>query len=64
MFDTAIEDLLAGSSHDRACDVGINPKTAVHGWLQSHPEFEIDKDIDNKILISVALDGYLKRVKD
>ncbi len=27
-----------------------------------HPEFEIDKDIDNKLLISVAPDGYLKRV--
>ena len=25
--------------------------------------FEIDKDIDNKLLITVAPDGYLKRVK-
>jgi len=43
-------------------DVGNNPKTAVHEWLKSHPEFEIDKNIDNKLLISVAPDGYLKRV--
>jgi cephalosporin hydroxylase len=34
----------------------------VYEWLKSHPEFEIDKDIDNKLLISVAPDGYLKRV--
>jgi cephalosporin hydroxylase len=62
VFDTAIEDLPAGSFPDRPWDVGNNPKTAVHEWLRSHPEFEIDKEIDNKLLISVAPDGYLKRV--
>ena len=62
VFDTAIEDLPAGSFHDRPWDKGNNPKTAVHEWLKIHPEFEIDKDIDNKLLISVAPDGYLKRV--
>ncbi|MCT0216850.1 cephalosporin hydroxylase family protein [Synechococcus sp. CS-1330] len=62
VFDTAIEDLPVGSFPDRAWDVGNNPKTAVHEWLKTHPEFEIDKDIDNKLLISVAPDGYLKRV--
>ena len=60
--DTVVEDLPAGSFPDRPWDVGNNPKTAVHEWLKSHPEFEIDKDIDNKLLISVAPDGYLKRV--
>ena len=62
VFDTAIEDLPAGSFPDRPWDVGNNPKTAVHEWLKIHPEFEIDKDVDNKLLISVAPDGYLKRV--
>ena len=62
VFDTAIEDLPAGSFPDRPWDVGNNPKTAVHEWLKSHPEFGIDKDIDNKLLISVAPDGYLKRI--
>ena len=61
VFDTAIEDLPAGSFPDRPWDVGNNPRTAVHEWLKTHPEFEIDKDIDNKLLISVAQDGYLKR---
>lgn len=63
VFDTVVEDLPAGSFPDRPWDVGNNPKTAVHEWLKSHPEFEIDKEIDNKLLISVAPDGYLKRVK-
>lgn len=62
VFDTVVEDLPAGSFPDRPWDVGNNPKTAVHEWLKNHPEFEIDKDIDNKLLISVAPDGYLKRV--
>jgi len=62
VFDTAIEDLPPGSFPDRPWDVGNNPKTAVHEWLKSHPEFEIDKDIDNKLLISVAPDGYLRRI--
>ena len=62
MLDTAIEDLPAGSFPNRPWDVGNNPKTAVYEWLKIHPEFEIDKDIDNKLLISVAPDGYLKRV--
>ena len=62
VFDTAIEDLPAGSFPDRPWDVGNNPKTAVYQWLKTHPHFEIDKCIDNKLLISVAKDGYLKRV--
>ena len=61
MFDTAIKYLPAGSFLDRPWDKGNNPKTAVHDWLKTHHEFEIDKDIDNKLLISVAPDGYLKR---
>ena len=64
VFDTAIEDLPAGSFPDRPWDKGNNPKTAVHEWLNTHHEFKIDKDIDNKLLFSVAPDGYLKRVKD
>ena len=63
VFDTVIEDLPAGSFPDRPWDVGNNPKTAVLEWLKSHPAFEIDKNIDNKLLISVAPNGYIKRIK-
>jgi cephalosporin hydroxylase len=61
VFDTLIEDMPAGSFPDRPWDKGNNPKTAVWDYLERHPEFQIDKDIDNKLLISVAPDGYLKR---
>ena len=62
VFDTVIEDLPAGMYTDRPWDKGANPKTAVHLFLQSHPEFVIDKAMDERLLISVAPDGYLKRI--
>lgn len=62
VFDTVIEDLPPGSFPNRPWDVGNNPKTAVNHWLKEHPEFIIDDEIDNKLLISVAPSGYLKRV--
>jgi cephalosporin hydroxylase len=48
---------------DRPWGKGNNPKTAVWEYLKTHPEFEIDKTIQHKLLITVAPDGYLKRVK-
>ena len=63
VFDTLIEDLPAGMFSDRPWGVGNNPKTAVWEYLKDHPEFAIDKSIQHKLLITVAPDGYLKRVK-
>lgn len=64
VFDTVVEDL--PEDYDwgiRTWGKGNNPKTAVWEFLKTHDEFEIDKTIDNKLLISVAPGGYLKRVK-
>ena len=47
---------------DRPWGQGDNPKTAVWEYLKTHPEFEIDKSIQHKLLITVAPDGYLKKV--
>ncbi|WP_242479718.1 cephalosporin hydroxylase family protein [Lamprobacter modestohalophilus] len=33
-----------------------------HQYLKTHLEFELDKQIDHKPLISVAPDGSLRRV--
>jgi cephalosporin hydroxylase len=63
VFDTLIEDMPADMFPDRPWGSGNNPKTAVWEYLKTHPEFEIDKNIQNKLLITVAPDGYLKRVK-
>ena len=63
VFDTIVEDLPDNYLPDRAWTKGDNPKTAVHEFLKTHPEFVIDTDIDNKLLVSVAPQGYLKRIK-
>jgi cephalosporin hydroxylase len=63
VFDTLVQDMPKEMFADRPWGPGDNPKTAVWEYLKMHPEFEIDKGIDHKLLISVAPDGYLKRVK-
>lgn len=62
-FDTIVEDLPNDYMPGRPWRQGDNPKTAVWEFLKNHPEFETDKAIDNKLLISVAPEGYLKKVK-
>jgi cephalosporin hydroxylase len=63
VFDTLIEDLPADMFGDRPWGKGNNPKTAVWEYLKTHPEFEIDKSIQHKLLITVAPDGYLQRLR-
>ncbi|MFA7281135.1 MAG: cephalosporin hydroxylase family protein [Sterolibacterium sp.] len=63
VFDTVIEDLPVDSSPDRPWGPGNSPKTAVWEFLEVNPNFERDLEIDKKLMISVAPDGYLKRVR-
>jgi len=62
VFDTIVEDMPADMFPDRPWGPGDSPKTAVWEYLKTHSEFEIDKRIQHKLLITVAPDGYLKRV--
>ena len=63
VFDTVVEDMPENSFPDRPWGKGNNPKTAVREYLKDHPEFVIDKSIQDKLLITVASDGYLKRIR-
>ena len=63
VFDTIVEDLPAGIYPGRTWGPGDNPKSAMLHFLKDHPQFEIDHAMDHKLLISVAPQGYLKRVK-
>ena len=63
VFDTVVEDMPEDAFPDRPWGKGNNPKTAVWEYLKSHSEFEINKEIETKLLITVAPDGYLKRIK-
>jgi len=64
VFDTAIEEVPAEMSANRPWGPGNNPMTAVLEFLKTTDRFEIDQDIPNKLLITVAPSGYLRRVKE
>lgn len=61
VFDTFVEDMPDDLFPNRPWEPGNNPKTAVWEYLKSHPEFEMDHSIENKLQITVAPDGFLKR---
>jgi len=60
VFDTAIDDLPDELVAKRSWGKGNNPKTAVHEFLKTHSNLVIDKTIQDKLLLTVAPDGYLK----
>lgn len=62
VYDTIVEDMPDNMFMNRPWGRNDNPKTAVWEYLKSHPEFEIDKSLESKLLITVAPDGYLKRI--
>lgn len=62
VFDTVIEDLSAECNADRPWGPGNNPKTAVEQFLLYNDNFVPDTLIDQRLLISVAPGGYLRRV--
>ena len=74
VFDAIVEDMPKAMFPDRPWGPGDNPKTAVWEYLRlldtegrmgadgTPLQFEIDKSIQNKLLITVAPDGYIRRV--
>jgi cephalosporin hydroxylase len=75
VFDTLVEEMPDDMFLDRPWSLGNNPMTAVQHFLSSlaikktiaadgeELSFEIDSAIDNKLLVSVAPRGYLRRVR-
>ena len=62
VFDSVIEDLPNELCADKPWGVGDNPKTALWEYLKKNSDFIIDESIQDKLLITVAPDGYLKKV--
>lgn len=64
VFDTIIEDMPENFFPNRPWSKGNNPKTAVWEFLKINDRFKVDKAIENKLLITVSPDGYLKCIKE
>lgn len=64
VFDTIIDDMAEGLSKNRPWGKGNNPKSAVQEFLKTNNRFKVDKEIENKLAISVAPNGYLRCVKN
>ena len=64
VFDTFVEDMPPRFFADRPWDVGNNPKTAVRQWLAGHAEFEVDADMEQRLQVTVAPQGFLRRRTD
>jgi cephalosporin hydroxylase len=63
VMDTVVEDLPAELYPDRPWRPGDSPRTAVQAFLKSNNRFQVDEEIENKLLLTVAPGGYLKCVK-
>jgi cephalosporin hydroxylase len=76
VWDSGIEDLPENFITDRPWGKGNNPKTALFTYLSKLKSenklatdgerlmFEVDKFLENKIMITASTDGFLKRVKE
>jgi cephalosporin hydroxylase len=61
VFDTIVEEMPEDSFPDRPWGRGNNPATAVREFLASAPDFAVDREVEDKLLITVAPGGYLRR---
>jgi cephalosporin hydroxylase len=64
VMDTVVEHMAPDAFPDRPWGRGDNPMTAVREFLALNPRFETDREIDDKLLVSVAPGGYLRCVAD
>lgn len=64
VFDTAVEFMKADAFPDRPWSVGNNPYTAVQEFLAANPRFQVDREIEDKLLITGAPGGWLKCVSN
>ena len=62
VFDTFVQNMPRGFFANRPWDVDNNPMTAVESYLKQHPEFEVDANIQNKLMVTVAPKGFLRKV--
>lgn len=63
VFDTVIEQMPDNLFNNKPWNKGNNPATALKVFLKKKKNFIVDREIENKLLITVAPGGFLKRIK-
>ena len=61
VFDTTIEYLPDNFYPERPWGAGNSPMTAIDEFLKEISDFEIDRGISDKLLITVARNGFLRK---
>jgi cephalosporin hydroxylase len=63
VYGTSVADLPADLALDRPWGPERNPGSALADWLPHHPEFAVARDIDDRLVLSDAPGGYLRRLR-
>jgi cephalosporin hydroxylase len=64
VLDTIIDDMPPEFSQGKPWAPGRGPKAAVREFLRETDRFTIDKEYNDKLLVSVAPDGFLRCVRN
>jgi len=60
VFDTMVEDMPKNSFPNRPWSKKNNPKTAVREFLKKNKRFKVNKEFEEKLLITSSPDGFLQ----
>jgi len=63
VLDTTIDFMPQSLLSKKPWAKGNSPRTAALKFIKENPNFEVDKRIENKLLLTNGIDGYLKRIK-
>lgn len=64
VMDTVIEDLPEYLFTHRHWGAENNPKRAVRDFVAENPRFRIRSELNDKLLLTAAMDGYLECISD
>ena len=61
--DTVVENIPEQTHRPRPWGHGNNPMTATRQYLSETSDFEVDTDIDHRLVMSYSPSGYLRKVR-
>lgn len=64
VFDTMVEDMPKNSFPNKPWNKKNNPKTAVREFLKKNKRFKVNKEFEEKLLITSSPEGFLKCIRN